>query len=136
MFRSAEMPPETWHADPEAPGSTTGKPNEYRIAPEGDRLPILVPQAPADLGARLEAVALAEPRTELIAGGPEEGIMTFVQRSRVMGFPDAISIAVRPEEGGSRLTVWSRSRFGHSDLGVNRARVERWLGAAGVDVSG
>jgi uncharacterized protein (DUF1499 family) len=132
MFRAAEMPAETWHADPEAPGATTGKPNEYRIAPGGDVEPLILPEPPAEVADRLSRAALAEPRTELIAGRVAEGRMTFVQRSRLMGFPDAVSVKVAPEGAGSRLTIWSRSRYGHSDLGVNRARVERWLAAAGL----
>ena len=52
-----------------------------------------------------------------------------VQRSRVIGFPDAISVSARPDGKGSRLSIWSRSRYGQYDFGVNRARVERWLAA-------
>jgi uncharacterized protein (DUF1499 family) len=45
-----------------------------------------------------------------------------------MGFPDYISVrAVAAEDGGARLTIFSRLRFGQDDLRVNRDRVERWL---------
>lgn len=80
----------------------------------------------ADAGAVLDqarAVALATPRTRLLAGSPAEGIMTFETRSRVMGFPDYTTVAV----AGDLLTVHGRLRFGRSDLGVNRARIEGWL---------
>jgi uncharacterized protein (DUF1499 family) len=31
-------------------------------------------------------------------------------------------------EGGSVVLLYSRSKLGRSDMGVNRARVERWIG--------
>jgi uncharacterized protein (DUF1499 family) len=45
----------------------------------------------------------------------------------MVGFPDMISAKASPEGEGTRLSVWSRSRYGYSDMGVNRARVEAWL---------
>jgi uncharacterized protein (DUF1499 family) len=80
---------------------------------------------------RLHAIATGEPRTEVVAGSPQEGHVTYVQRSLVFGFPDYISVRAMETEGGTALAVFSRARFGHSDLGVNRERVERWLEALG-----
>ncbi|MEL6267324.1 MAG: DUF1499 domain-containing protein, partial [Pseudomonadota bacterium] len=65
---------------------------------------------------------------EVVAGSAAEGFVTYVQTSRIVGFPDYVS--ARTVEGG--IAVWSRSRYGYSDLGVNRARVEDWLAAAGL----
>jgi uncharacterized protein (DUF1499 family) len=126
--RNAAMNPELWHVEPAA-AVRSGRPNDFLVAEDGDVPPVLLPGAPEEVAARLDAVAMAEPRTERIAGAPSEAFMTYVQRSRLMGFPDAVSVRVEPAEEGSRLTIWSRSRFGQSDLGVNRARVERWLEA-------
>jgi uncharacterized protein (DUF1499 family) len=54
--------------------------------------------------------------------------MTYVQRSRFWGFPDYVSVrAVDLGDGSSALAIFSRSRYGASDLGVNRARVDAWL---------
>lgn len=119
--RLVPMDPAVWHADPET-AEGTGRPNEYRVAVD-------VAGAPEDVLARFEAVALAAPRTVRIAGGPAEGRATYVQRSALMGYPDAVSVKAEPSGGGTRLHVWSRSRYGQSDLGVNAARVERWLAA-------
>jgi uncharacterized protein (DUF1499 family) len=58
-----------------------------------------------------------------LAGSVEEGRMTWVARSALWGFPDYITA----EAGPKGLAVWSRLRFGRSDLGVNRARLEDWL---------
>lgn len=122
--RVAPSDPAVWHVDPR-PGVSTGKPNEALLLP-GQGAPVYgVP--PLDLAARLDAVAMAEPRTARLAGGPEDGFTTYVQRSRWLAFPDYISVRVEPAEGGATLAIWSRSRFGHSDLGVNAARLERWL---------
>ena len=126
--------PAIWHVDPLA-AARTGAPNDYLVAPAGaaaaepDRVSDTYAIPPAELMARLDAVALAEPRTDRIAGGPGELSATYVQRSRLFGFPDYVSVRAVEAPGGSTLAVWSRSRFGHSDLGVNRARVVRWLAA-------
>jgi len=31
-------------------------------------------------------------------------------------------------DGGSTVLIYSRSQLGRGDLGVNRARIERWIG--------
>jgi uncharacterized protein (DUF1499 family) len=49
-------------------------------------------------------------------------------------FKDDVAVAVEPTTNGSRLHVRSASRVGHSDLGVNRRRVQRLLDA--VDAAG
>ncbi|WP_170125317.1 DUF1499 domain-containing protein [Jannaschia seohaensis] len=128
FVRTAPMDPETWHADPEA-GARTGKPNDYLVAEGGDRPALRLDRAPQEVAAQFDEIAMADERVERIAGSPDEGHVTYVQRSRLMGFPDAISVKVSPEGDGARVSVWSRSRYGHSDLGVNRERVERWLSA-------
>ncbi len=129
--RLAPMEEATWHIDPDG-ARRTGKPNDFLVADGGDRPAVISGDAPAQVMARLGAVAMGEPRTERLTGSVEEGFVTYVQRSRLMGYPDAISVRVTPEGAGSRLTIWSRSRDGQSDLGVNRARVERWLSASGL----
>ena len=82
---------------------------------------------PETVLARLDAVALAEPRTERLAGSPAEGRITWVTRTRGVGFPDYTTVAARKNGDGCELAVLARLRFGKSDLGVNRERVERWL---------
>ena len=72
-------------------------------------------------------VALATPRTTLVSGSVEAGKMTFQTRSRVMGFPDYSTVAVE----GDLLAIYARSRFGKGDMGVNKDRVQDWLGQLG-----
>ncbi|MBE0412860.1 DUF1499 domain-containing protein [Yoonia sp.] len=81
----------------------------------------------AQVLATLEQRALATPRTRVVAGRVDQGMITFVTRSRIMGFPDYTTVQV----DGDTLTIHGRLRFGQSDLGVNRARVQGWLDALG-----
>lgn len=129
--RLSPMEAETWHMDP-GTAQRTGNPNDFLVEEGGDRAAVVVGEPPAEVMAALDAAAMAEPRTERLAGSVRDGFVTYVQRSRLMGYPDAVSVRVTPEREGSRVTIWSRSRFGRSDLGVNRARVERWLAEAGL----
>lgn len=72
----------------------------------------------------LQDIALATDRTRLIAGSASEGLMTFQTRSRWMGYPDHTTIQL--DDG--QIRMFARLRFGQSDMGVNKARLERWIG--------
>jgi uncharacterized protein (DUF1499 family) len=124
-IRLAPSDPAVWHQDPETAAST-GKPNEYRLT--GDLAPVLRIAAP-DLVALVYELIEAQPRVTHIAGNPSTLMMTFMQRSMSVGYPDYITFKISPmEEDRSKLEILSRSRFGHSDLGVNKLRVEQWVG--------
>jgi uncharacterized protein (DUF1499 family) len=84
---------------------------------------------PADLLARLNTIALATPRTRVLAGSVSGGMITYVTRSRVFGFPDYTTVEVIEDEAGSRATLYGRLRFGKSDFGVNSQRISGWLQA-------
>ena len=75
--------------------------------------------------ARLAALIEASPRTRHLAGSVAEGMVTYVTRSAVIGFPDYTTI----RQDGAALEIFGRARFGRSDLGVNRARVKGWIDA-------
>jgi len=83
----------------------------------------------AALLARLDAIAMATPRTRRLAGSAEEGRITWQTRSRLIGFPDYTTAQVTETAAGTRLDILARSRFGESDLGVNAARLGVWLRA-------
>ncbi len=72
---------------------------------------------------KLTEVALATPRTSILAGSAEAGQVTFITRSRLFGFPDYTTAAF----DGKKLDIWGRLRFGAGDQGVNRSRVLTWL---------
>lgn len=110
------------------------RPNQYLVCPP-DRCAARphreAPEFDADPD-RLEAAVLAvagrQPRTGRLEGDNVERAYEFVQRTRLFGFPDYISVHVWPlPDGRSTLGIYSRSRYGWSDMGVNRRRVEAWL---------
>jgi len=72
---------------------------------------------------RVDAAARALPRTQVVAGSVDEGRVTFVTRSKWIGFPDYTTI----EFSDGVLKMHARLRFGRSDFGVNRERLERLL---------
>lgn len=74
----------------------------------------------------LELMAAA-PRTVQLNGGPEGLQLQFVQRSAVFRFPDFIWVEFLPAGDGAALAVYSRARFGVTDFGVNRKRIEAWV---------
>lgn len=92
-----------------------------------DQEPKVYAMPPADLLARLKAVAIAEPGV-VAQPASRESAARFIQYTALMRFPDTIDIAVLPAGSGqSTLAIYSRSLVGRKDFGVNRARVARWL---------
>jgi hypothetical protein len=128
--------PAVWHVDP-AVTERTGRDNDVLVAPEGgaaaaiDIITKPRPVPPADLLFQFDAIASNAARTQVVAGSVDEGMVTYVQRSAVFGFPDYVTVKAIETEGGSALIIWSRSRYGYSDMGVNRERVESWLAQIG-----
>lgn len=106
-------------------------PAQWHVVPVGDAnrdmqggVIRLVETGPDGL-ARLDAIARATPRTTVLAGSVEEGMVTYVTRTRVVGFPDYTTA----RQDGATLRIHGRLRFGRSDFGVNRNRVDAWLAA-------
>jgi uncharacterized protein (DUF1499 family) len=53
-----------------------------------------------------------------------------VVRSSVLNFPDLVTVeAMAAGQDASTLLLYSRSVYGYSDMGVNRARLVTWLAA-------
>lgn len=113
-----------WHVDPEVRG--TSGPGRFLVADGGDAPALRLDGPPAAALAAFDEAARAE-GAERLVWAPDEGRATYVARSRVMGFPDYLSVKAAPEGGGTRLSAYSRLRFGGADFGVNRARLERIL---------
>ncbi|MCX7373611.1 MAG: DUF1499 domain-containing protein [Alphaproteobacteria bacterium] len=89
----------------------------------------LYPVPPAVLIDRLLRIADAMPRTARMAHWPERHQAQWVERTALMNYPDIIVAEAAPAPSGAALFLYSRSLFGYSDLGANRARVDRWLAA-------
>jgi uncharacterized protein (DUF1499 family) len=128
FVRLAPADPARWHVDvaSDAPPLCA---NGIETTMASARAACASPDAPTLLLARLDATALASPRTRRIAGSPEEGRITWETRSRLMGYPDYTTAQVTASDSGTRLDILARARFGASDWGVNAARLRTWLGA-------
>lgn len=111
-------------------------PNTYLIAPAGfgaakadDAAPVFaIPEA--QLKEKFVAMIAREPRIELLSQSADGLQLQYVQRTRMVRFPDIIDVRFLPLEGGrSSLALYSRSVYGRSDLGVNKARAKAWVSA-------
>lgn len=78
---------------------------------------------------RLHAVIVGDRRSTVLAGSPEAGMITYVSRTRLMGYPDYTTVM----RSGDDLVIYARSRFGRKDLGVNAARVAGWIEALALE---
>lgn len=125
--RLAPSDPDRWHVSPSLQGWDHGGPwDEVVPLTGGASLRVSLAKGdPAELLARLDAVALATPRTRRLAGSVEEGRITWLTRSAVWGFPDYTTAEAR----GDGLHVHARLRFGREDMGVNAARLGLWARA-------
>ena len=131
---SATHDVEVWHVDPVTAPQTL-KPHSYRVAPLGlssehvDATSPVYSANPTLMAKAFDDFVLSQSKTIRIAGSPEEGWMTYVQRSPSLNIPDYISVKFFDLNGGkSTIAVYSRSRYGYSDQGVNEARVNLWVG--------
>ena len=113
-IRFAPSHPEIWHVEPRVEGDknfANGVTRRLTVGKDGLR--------------RMDALAVSDPRTDVLAGSVKEGMVTYVTRTRVMGFPDYTTMM----QSGEDLLIYARSRFGRKDFGVNRERIERWIDA-------
>ncbi len=113
----------------------TGRPNDRLVCPPGvcaapaDEPAPVWAVAPKRLFAAWREVVEAAPRT-VIVELDETGLrLVAEQRSRLFGFVDTIAVKVLAlPDGRSTFAAYSRSQTGYWDLGVNRERLERWIG--------
>lgn len=112
-----------------------GSPNEYLVAPE-DLCDDAVPHCPADiydvpaseLRDAIMHVVSHQPRVELRGMDEDAKAFEFVAYSSILGFKDFISVRVIPQgQARSTIAIYSRSKTGYYDFGVNRLRIEAWL---------
>lgn len=74
------------------------------------------------------AVAADQENTNLLALDREATQAEFMQQSRVFGFVDHITVGfITISEIESSLAIFSRSKIGLWDMGVNRRRIQTWL---------
>ena len=74
-------------------------------------------------------VIASEPRVSLAEANDAALTDRYIQRSVHLGFPDTIVVRFLDRtDGRSTIALYSRSQVGKGDFGVNRTRIERWLG--------
>ena len=112
----------------------SSRPNRWLVCPPGyasrepDETPPVFDTDCAGLRAAWRALIQREPRIEVLRD--EADGMDLVQRTALLRFADDIAVAyVNLGHGRSTIALFSRSRVGYSDLGVNRRRLGRWLAA-------
>lgn len=125
--RFAPTDPANWHQtfSSRAPGEYDKRDAYFVVRKVSD---------PATTLASLDAIIMATPRTTRIAGSVDDAMITYVTRTKRMGFPDYTTIFAGADdtvEGGfgPLLKIHGRLRFGKADLGVNKARIIGWLAA-------
>lgn len=127
--RVAPVDPARWNVDLGAAGYRP-PPNAAVFCPRPDTRFAPDLRDPASVLAALDAIAVSTPRTKRLAGSPEAGRITWITRSLLFGYPDFTTAAILTEaQGGPRLCVIARQRFGSYDWGVNAARLGRWMQA-------
>lgn len=119
-------------------------PNQYLVLPPGFAstasphgespvfdLPV------AELERRALTAIRAQPRLTEVAADPGRRQYAFVQRTRILRFPDTVTVRfVDMGAGRSSLALYSRSKLGRSDLGANEARARSWLAAIAAAAGG
>ncbi|MGP9789728.1 DUF1499 domain-containing protein [Roseinatronobacter sp. NSM] len=127
-IRLAPSDPATWHEDPRLVARPK-TPNFHLIRMVGgDAMPPIFQMSPAALAAQVDEIA-RRGGAQLLAGSVAQGHMTYLTRTPVMGFPDYTTVMIEPAGDGAALLAFARARFGHSDMGNNRARLQAWIAA-------
>ena len=115
------------------------KNNQYLVAPAGytadapHRIAPVFDRPVNEVAGDFRRHALAQPRVKLLEVGPDGQRLELVQRSRIFRFPDRISVEfISVDETHSTLAIYSRSRYGSNDFGVNRKRIDAWLASIGA----
>lgn len=114
-------------------------PNSWLVAPAGfmddeivdDEAPVF-PHSRMETFDRIVKMLLNHEEWYLDVADEKTLQIKFVAVTRILRFKDDIDLVVLPVEGqadASTIAIYSRSRIGWSDLGVNRKRVTSFLAA-------
>ncbi|GLQ34120.1 hypothetical protein GCM10007939_04030 [Amylibacter marinus] len=103
-------------------------PNGYISTDAEGQFELPLPVMAQKLAAHMQNLA----RTTIISPNQDlaQGPVTYRIRTLLMGYPDYVSMALRTDVAGKvTVKIFSRSRFGSSDFGVNKTRVQAVLAA-------
>jgi Protein of unknown function (DUF1499) len=109
-------------------------PNQYLLCPKGMCSAETDGEAPVfdvpvqQLQVAWDGMLAEQPRLQILRRDVTNIQIDYVQRSRLLRFPDLITVRFVPiDDAHSTLAIYSRSVWGKGDMGVNRTRVEEWL---------
>lgn len=95
---------------------------------DSDLLPPIYPVEAAALRKLMRQALMGERRLTLVAVEDEPPADRYVQRSEMLRFPDTVVVRYMDlKNGSSTVAIYSRSKLGRKDFGVNIQRIERWL---------
>jgi uncharacterized protein (DUF1499 family) len=92
--------------------------------------PLIVESPPAEVFPKMLAAAKAM-GWEIVSSDQASGRIEATATVPWWGFKDDIVVVMSPNGNGTRVDVRSKSRVGKSDLGVNAARIQEYLGRIG-----
>lgn len=109
-------------------------PNQYLLCPkamctaETDGEPPVFDVPVEQLQVAWDEMLAEQPRLAVLRRDVTNTQIDYVQRSRLLRFPDLVTVRFVPiDDAHSTLAIFSRSIYGKGDMGVNRIRVEEWL---------
>lgn len=109
-------------------------PNQYLACPNDlcrayiDDLPPVYSASLADVREAWEAMLKDEPRVKELRRDDTGTQIDYVQRSRLLRFPDLITIRfIALDAKRTTLAIYSRSIYGQGDMGVNKERIRDWI---------
>ena len=101
---------------------------EQQLAAYPDSAPVTLSLPPAQAFAQALATARAM-RWTIVASDVKTGRIEASDTTLYFGFTDDVVIRVTPDGAGSRVDIRSHSRQGRGDVGVNAARIRKYLAA-------
>jgi uncharacterized protein (DUF1499 family) len=116
--------------------------NQYLLCPKGMCSAQTDGEAPVfdipieQLQVAWDGMLAEQPRLQVLRRDVTNRQIDYVQRTRLLRFPDLITVRFVPiDDTHSTLAIYSRSVWGKGDMGVNRKRVEEWLARLQAKVS-
>lgn len=118
-------------------------PNYYLMCPKDfcknakpQRIAHVYDVAPLKLLELWKEVIQSQPRVTEVFADPARGQWRYVQRSRILQFPDQITIQFIPVDAESTtLAIFSKSVYGYYDFNVNENRIRDWVTALDLKVN-
>ncbi|MGB7406558.1 MAG: DUF1499 domain-containing protein [Pacificimonas sp.] len=92
----------------------------------GDVQPVVIDMA-LDLAFDRALKAAKAEGWRIVETARGQGAIEAVATTKLLRFKDDIAIRLRPEGGGTRIDVRSKSRVGRDDFGANAKRIKAFL---------